>query len=750
MSPTPWNTITSRPFFTVSPVGTSQGYSTNNGADFGPDTSGTMTSGIQEALNAISGVPGGTVYCLAGPNPASYPFILKVPIGNTGNDQDVVFESGSKVQVATTRNSSPTVGSVANASGGSSTSFSTAAQSVATGGVIYVQIATYNSSSGTPTVGDTQGGTYFLLSNGVIGSISLWIFRRNSPVNSSTSFQVNLTVPSSTTASLVAAIEVINDGTIDTITANGVQTGTGTSESVSLNTSGSNELVLFLGVDALGTSPTLGTGQTAISGYPSPSSTISAWGSYQSAASSGYVSSSRTVASAVNWAALSIAISPIPEALIWVAQNVATSGGQATATYHNIRWLGNGCVIDSHDSNGHAVIINNLFEYTAIGPGGNFGGYNWPGFNPVPTDQAYQVEIDDFELIHLSGNATFFATNNGDGNYHPTGIRDQAAFWVISRLHVHSWVQATAGQIGRIIGIAGVRNFNLDRIFLDCSDLGNNANGWSGLQIWANRGDCADIRITNSLFLSPSSEMPQTEIIELQGAGFRPSYIPPQGVGGYLLSRICFENCAILAGGTSRPGLVYIDDDNSTNGGNSQIYDPTKSYEYNLTATEAVHPSFVTDVEFRQCEFLNTQIEFRSSSWVDSNNNSASWFGYIRFVSCRFRRLTSSPAPLNLVYDSAPYYGGALLGRGPSSYNQFAKHSTTQASPIVPTAPPYSYTYINDWGFDVLVIVEGGSGVTVAFNGQATGKSAGTFLLETGDQLTIAFSTPPSIWEIAE
>ena len=36
---------------TISPVGTAQGFPTNNNADFGPDTPGTTTSGIQEAIN---------------------------------------------------------------------------------------------------------------------------------------------------------------------------------------------------------------------------------------------------------------------------------------------------------------------------------------------------------------------------------------------------------------------------------------------------------------------------------------------------------------------------------------------------------------------------------------------------------------------------------------------------------------------------------------------------------------------------
>lgn len=47
--------IPGRPDITVSPVGVADGYITNGGADFGPDTPGTTTSGIAEALN--TGLP---------------------------------------------------------------------------------------------------------------------------------------------------------------------------------------------------------------------------------------------------------------------------------------------------------------------------------------------------------------------------------------------------------------------------------------------------------------------------------------------------------------------------------------------------------------------------------------------------------------------------------------------------------------------------------------------------------------------
>jgi len=61
---TPWSALAGKPYVTVSPIGTTSGGATitNNGADFGPDTPGTVTCGINEAVNSGAQV----VYLLAG------------------------------------------------------------------------------------------------------------------------------------------------------------------------------------------------------------------------------------------------------------------------------------------------------------------------------------------------------------------------------------------------------------------------------------------------------------------------------------------------------------------------------------------------------------------------------------------------------------------------------------------------------------------------------------------------------------
>ena len=49
--PTTQATLKGAPYVTVSPVGLAQGYPKNNNANYGPDTPGTTTCGIQEAIN---------------------------------------------------------------------------------------------------------------------------------------------------------------------------------------------------------------------------------------------------------------------------------------------------------------------------------------------------------------------------------------------------------------------------------------------------------------------------------------------------------------------------------------------------------------------------------------------------------------------------------------------------------------------------------------------------------------------------
>lgn len=86
-----WFTIAGAPEVTVSPTGISSGFCNlaNNGANFGPDTTGTVTGGIQEALNAIAATGGGTVNVLGGN------FSIGATIYTPGDHITVKFSPGT-------------------------------------------------------------------------------------------------------------------------------------------------------------------------------------------------------------------------------------------------------------------------------------------------------------------------------------------------------------------------------------------------------------------------------------------------------------------------------------------------------------------------------------------------------------------------------------------------------------------------------------------------------------------------------
>lgn len=85
-----WVDLYGAPFVTVSSTGLTQGQHPNNGANFGPDTPGTKTSGIQEALNSVSS-SGGHVFCQRGA------YSVSAAIYFTGSFQLLEFASGSSL-----------------------------------------------------------------------------------------------------------------------------------------------------------------------------------------------------------------------------------------------------------------------------------------------------------------------------------------------------------------------------------------------------------------------------------------------------------------------------------------------------------------------------------------------------------------------------------------------------------------------------------------------------------------------------
>ena len=88
---TVWRTLKGKPYVTVSPVGSANGFPENNGADFGPDTPGTQNSGADAALAALKAQGGGTVRFLPGKH--LWTNYLSVNVSNVTLD----FAPGAKI-----------------------------------------------------------------------------------------------------------------------------------------------------------------------------------------------------------------------------------------------------------------------------------------------------------------------------------------------------------------------------------------------------------------------------------------------------------------------------------------------------------------------------------------------------------------------------------------------------------------------------------------------------------------------------
>ncbi|MCI4372154.1 MAG: hypothetical protein L3K02_00700 [Thermoplasmata archaeon] len=671
---------------------------------------------------------------------------------------------------------------------------------VSAGSTVYVHVALLGSGPSVQSVSDSENGVYTPLTSGSNGSVNLFIFRRDGPLADSSAFTVTV-VPSVTTIPIqVAAVEVFNDGGVDSIGS--LSTGTSSPEGSNVTSTLPNDLVLFFGADTNVSSPHFPAGQFALA-YPSGLPGLYEFGSYQLPVATGSASSQRTFSGSTTWVCISVAISPANEwasiasrpfvtvspigrsvtgglindgadfgpdtpntqagptqtngiqealnsiaetggvvycragtyvlqapigntgsyqtvifeagctitglstylgtttspgeALFWIAQDVAIASYGATASYHHIQWLGNGCVINLYDSANAAYIgLNYVFEYTVNGPK-LIGG--------LP--QAYLVELSGFDIINPSGNLLWFQTNNGYGS-HPD-VTQQAILWKISCLHAYQW-NSSSPQLGRGFGISSVRLFHIDRVNCDFTDVVTPSDGvnpgFSGLFIWSQRGDTSDIYITNSIFLMNRvvSAFYPSQIVELQGS--------TSSVGGEITSRIFFDNCVIGTLDTIEtppifPGIgggLYIDD--SINTGNG---------------------AFITDVEFKNCEFVRVGIQFASQDL---------YFGFMRFTNCRF---TLYPGANPAIPSGTSPFSGTLLGRSPGQKN----------TPFSPTGSPY--TYMNNYGFDVVLVVSPASVTSISQNYNPTGLTSGAFFLRPGDSLYIVYTgTAPVLTETAE
>jgi hypothetical protein len=206
----------------------------------------------------------------------------------------------------------PTLGAVSGASSAGTVSLPTpATQTVVAGSGLYVQINLLSSSGAVTSITDSQGGTYTMLTHGTSGtSLKTFIYRRLGLLSASTTFSVTVGFNAATYPVEVAVIPILGDGGVDVIGT--VSTGVGTTESASLTSLDPDDFVLFLGADTSAPSNfhNWGTGQSGITGYPSPPTGLTGFGSTQKLTPAGSLTSSRIVTASTTWIGVSIAISP--------------------------------------------------------------------------------------------------------------------------------------------------------------------------------------------------------------------------------------------------------------------------------------------------------------------------------------------------------------------------------------------------------------------------------------------------------
>jgi hypothetical protein len=388
-------------------------------------------------------------------------------------------------------------------------------------------------------------------------------------------------------------------------------------------------------------------------------------------------------------------LSQVPEgteALFWVAQNLVSSSYAATSTYNNIRWLGHGCVVNCNGTG-----IQNVVEYTVKGPA-NSG-----------IAQAYLVEFDGFTFENVIGNLMFVQTDNGTATT-VVPPQDQTHDWKISRIQA-TWA-ATSSQLGWGIGISSVRLIHLDQIYCDFRNVTTpSGGGFSGFFVWSQRGNTADIWLTNSVFLIPPNTSAggtlsgPNQILELQGSTS----------GSQTTAWIVIENCIFEMQTAS--GALWTGAAGFGLGGTGGVYIDDADIKSNA--------AFIQNFELRSCEFINVGISFRN------NNASATSFGFVRMFDCIF----------NGNYPSSGPFSGSLSGRGPNS--------SGMAIAGIPAAPN-TFTYANDDGFDETVFITGGTVTNVQMNGVGLPGTWKVFRLRAGDTVTVSYSSTLTLDKVAE
>jgi hypothetical protein len=334
---------------------------------------------------------------------------------------------------------------------------------------------------------------------------------------------------------------------------------------------------------------------------------------------------------------------------------------------------------------GNGSVINANGVYADTSDTCNLFGIVQAGLDTTmsPPPAGSQFIIDGFFGQGLTNSIVYICVQNYQKFTSPTPYANQVRNVRISRLDAE-WDGSTQNGSGLVIN-GSARQCLIEDCKLDCSEMEDTANGVSNLFIHSNAGDTSQVVVRRSTFLGPLAEpIEPNQTIEFQG---NDTSISPGTVESNCYN-LSVEDCVFDA---QNEGLVAFIDDYESNSGNV---------------------GWVYNVSLERCQLLNGGINY--------NSRSTGILGYIRY--------TDGTIPPSTTAD--------LLERSPGDGGMSIASAVTSGVP-----------WQNMFGFDVRVNVYSSSGSisAISVNGIGTGVTSGSFVIRTGDTLTLTFSGSPTI-----
>lgn len=617
----------------------------------------------------------------------------------------------------------PSVGTVSGAASGGSSTLSTPAQTVIAGAAAYVQVAMYGTSLGNPTsITDSQGGVYNLLQSGHSGSVYLWVYRRAGPLASSASFTVTVTPASSTVPIEVVSIEVLSGGGADVVST--FHSGTGTSETSSVVTA--YDTVLFLGADNSGGFSSWGAGQSGISGYPSPPTNVTAWGSYQSLVSPGTANSTRTISSSKAWAAICLAITP---QVTW-----SEIAGKPFVTVSPLGTVGGATIANNGADYGPDTAATNTSgiqeAINSLTSGGRIllapGTYSL-GTTSVILPIGVAISLESFSPDEVAGGSGT-APPTACLNYTGSGFAIDSSNTSLTPNYTGSLT--TPAPVGYIDGIMvyspngnGVRINNVVYQIGRLSVYGTNSTGnATGLQ------------------LSPISNGPEVTIRFLRVIGFKTEIILAQDHIdiGHINTALCTTGGTVIQwgnGGSNRGPLGLAIQYWHHFGGAGSGLVPSFIFDYGTTGEQA-HSGFIGSLFLEVPSGVPSNSIVRSSCGYGSNlvianldyGNGGAVYGF------GIGTLPSGSALLETLGGVPHGYANAVPGVNVLNVDNITpmgfKFGTSGLTPAVPSPSPGSYQ--NAFCRPVLIIILTATGSPSAIITDANGNAGSSFPLVPG------------------